>query len=83
MVRGVPVIAGKNTGAAPEIIKRNGLLVDVTDIRKIVNALKRYSSNPKFWSKIRDKAYKNAKKKYHYKIIIKKYLALYKKILKK
>jgi len=83
MVRGVPVIAGKNTGAAPEIIKRNGLLVDVTDIGKIVNGLKRYSSNPKFWSKIRDKAYKNAKKKYHYKIIIKKYLALYKKILKK
>ena len=83
MISGVPIIAGKKSGAAPEIVKGNGLLVDVTDIRKIVNGLKKYSSDSRFWSKIRNKAYKNAKKKYHYKIIVKKYLALYKKILKK
>ena len=43
MISGVPIIAGKKSGAAPEIVKGNGLLVDVTDIRKILK-LKKYSS---------------------------------------
>lgn len=82
MIRGVPVIAGKNSGAAPEIVRGYGLLVDVTNIKQIINGLNKYSLSPKFWNKIRNKAYNNAKKKYHYKIIAKKYLSLYKKTLK-
>ena len=82
MIRGVPVIAGKNSGAAPEVIRGYGLLVDVTDIKQIINGLNKYTLDPKFWSKIRDKAYKNAKKKYNYKNIAKKYLLLYKKTLR-
>ena len=82
MIRGVPVIAGKDSGAAPEIVRGYGLLVDVTDIEQIINGLNKYVLDPKFWSKMRDKAYKNTKKKYNYKNIAKKYLLLYKKTLR-
>ena len=81
MVRGVPVIAGKNSGAAAEVVKGHGLLVDVTDVDQIVIGLTKFSTDPQFWSKIRYKAYKNAKKKYNYLSIAKKYLSLYKKTL--
>ena len=81
MVRGVPVIAGKNSGAAAEVVKGHGLLVDVTDVDQIVIGLTKFSTDHQFWSKIRYKAYKNVKKKYNYLSIAKKYLSLYKKTL--
>ena len=81
MIKGVPIVAGKNSGATPEIIKNNGLLVDVNDIEQIVNGLKKYIQNPALWKKIRKRSYTYAKLKYNYKTIAKKYLYHYKKIL--
>ena len=81
MIKGVPIVAGKNSGATPEIIKNNGLLVDVNDIEQIVNGLKKYIQNPALWKKIRKSAYTHAKLKNNYKTIAKKYLYHYKKIL--
>ena len=81
MIKGVPIVAGKNSGATPEIIKNNGLLVDVNDIEQIVNGLKKYIQNPALWKKIRKSSYTHAKLKYNYKTIAKKYLYHYKKIL--
>ena len=83
MMSGVPLIAGKNSGAAPEIVRGFGLLVDVNNIKEIINGLNKYALNPKLWSKIRVSAYKNVKKKYSQKNIVTKYLSLYKKILRK
>ena len=81
MIKGVPIVAGKNSGATAEIIKYNGLLVDVNDIEQIVNGLKKYIQNPTLWKKIRKSSYTHAKLKYNYKTIAKKYLYHYKKIL--
>ena len=81
MIKGVPIVAGKNSGATPEIIKNNGLLVDINDIEQIVNGLKKYIQNPALWKKIRKSSYTHAKQKYNYKTITKKYLYHYKKIL--
>ena len=81
MIKGVPIIAGKNSGAAPEVIKNNGLLVDVNDIEQIINGLKKYLQNPILWKKIRKSSYTHVKLKYNYKTIAKKYLYHYKKIL--
>ena len=83
MIKGVPIIAGKNSGATPEIIKNNGLLVDVKNCEQIVNGLKKYLQNPILWRKIRYKAYKYARSNYNTKTIVRKYLHLYKKNLKK
>ena len=83
MIRGVPIIAGKNSGATPEIIKKNGLLINVKKCEQIVDALKKYLQNPILWKKIRYKAFNYAKRNYNNKKIIKNYLRLYKKTLKK
>ena len=81
MIKGVPIIAGKNSGAAPEVIKNNGILVDVSNIEQLVYGLNKYTQNPNFWKKIRYKAYYYVKNKYSNKKIVKKYLDLYKKTL--
>ena len=81
MIKGVPIIAGKNSGGTPEIIKNNGILVDVNDVEQIINGLKKYLQNPSLWKKIRKSSYNHVKLKYNYKIITKKYLYHYKKAL--
>ena len=81
MIKGVPIIAGKNSGAVPEIIKNNGILVDVSNIEKIVYGLNKYTQNPNLWKKMRYKAYRYVKNKYNNKKIEKKYLDLFKKTL--
>ena len=81
MIKGVPIIAGKNSGAVPEIIKNNGILVDVSNIKQIVYGLNKYVKNPNFWKKMRYKAYNNIKKKYDNDKIIKKYLDFFRKTL--
>ena len=82
MIKGVPIIAGKKSGSTPEIIKNNGLLVDVKKSEEIIKALKKYLQNPNLWKKIRYKAYYNAKSIYNNETIVKEYLKLYKKVLK-
>ena len=81
MIKGVPIIAGKNSGAVPEIIKNNGILVDVSNIEQIVYGLNKYTQNPNLWKKMRYKAYRYVKNKYNNKKIEKKYLDLYRKTL--
>tara|TARA_Y100000590_G_C15722019_1_gene1013830 strand:+ start:1130 stop:2311 length:1182 start_codon:yes stop_codon:yes gene_type:complete len=83
MIKGVPIIAGKKSGATPEIIKNNGLLVDVKNCKQIVNALKKYLQNPTLWKKIRYRAYNHIKLNYSNKILVRKHLLIYKKTLKK
>ena len=81
MIKGVPIIAGKNSGAVPEIIKNNGILVDVNNIEQIVCGLNKYIKNPNYWKKIRYKAHNDVKKKYNSDKIIKKYLDFFRKTL--
>ena len=81
MIKGVPIIAGKNSGATPEIIKNNGILVDVSNVEQIVYGLNKYTQNPNLWKKMRYKAYRYVKNKYNNKKIEKKYLDLFKKTL--
>ncbi|MAJ30425.1 MAG: hypothetical protein CMQ73_04115 [Gammaproteobacteria bacterium] len=83
MITGVPIIAGKYSGATSEIVGNNGLLVDVNNTEQIVNALKKYLQNPNLWKKIRYKANKYVKVKFDNKKIVKKYLNLFQKYLKK
>ena len=80
MIKGVPIIAGKKSGATPEIIKNNGLLVDVKKSKEIIKALKKYLQNPNLWKTMRFKAYYNAKSIYKNEKIAKEYIKLYKKL---
>lgn len=79
MISGLPIIAGKYSGATKEIIKNNGILVDVLNENEIVRALLRYVKNPRYWSQKRFTAYRYVKKKFNNFEITKKFLNLYKK----
>ena len=83
MINGLPIVAGKYSGATKEIIKNNGILVDVSKKKEIVNALFRYANNSILWKKKRFNAYNYVKKNFNNKDITKKFLKIYKKNMSK
>ena len=83
MINGLPIVAGKYSGATKEIIKNNGILVDVSKKKEIVNALFKYANNSILWKKKRFNAYNYVKKNFNNKDITKKFLKIYKKNMNK
>ena len=73
MAAGLPIIAGKNSGAAKEVIKNCGILTDVTSSKSICKSIIKYDDK-KFYNQKRLLGIKRAHKYYKQKIIAKTYI---------
>ena len=80
MAAGLPIIAGKNSGAAKEVIKNCGILTDVTSSKSICKSIIKYD-NKKFYNQKRLLGIKRANKYFKQNIITKNYIDYMKYIL--
>ena len=80
MASGTPIVAGKNSGATSEVIKNNGVLVDINNTDEIALALLKYFKNQKFYNKVRISAYNYVFNNFNYLKISKQYLSIFRKI---
>ena len=51
MASGIPIIAGKNSGATKEVIKNCGNLTDVRSSKSIVNSILKYNNKKIYYQK--------------------------------
>tara|TARA_B110000967_G_scaffold57518_1_gene58984 strand:- start:681 stop:842 length:162 start_codon:yes stop_codon:yes gene_type:complete len=51
MASGIPIIAGKNSGATKEVIKNCGHLTDVRSSKSIVNSILKYNNKKIYYQK--------------------------------
>jgi glycosyltransferase involved in cell wall biosynthesis len=79
--KGLPIIAGKNSGSTSKLLKTHAYLIDITKVKKILFALERLIKDQKFWIK---KSFHSSQlsKKFKKKNIIKSYNNYIIKILK-
>jgi len=80
MMCGTPIIAGISSGATSEVIKKNGLLIDINNINQITNAITKYIKNQSYYNSIRSAAFKYVYKNFNYMKISKQYLSIFEKI---
>ena len=73
MASGLPVVAGKHSGAASEVLKNCGILTDVKSPKQIFNSIIKYKDK-KFYNKKRLLGLKRANKYFHLNIATKKYI---------
>lgn len=79
MSYGVPVVAGKNSGAVPWVVLDGGLLVDVTRVDEISTALDRLLSDPVLYGQLSQNAVKAVKTRFSIETIADQYLDLYRR----
>ncbi len=80
MALGVPVVAGKYSGAVPWIVGQDGLLVDVNDPQEISKALFTLLDNEDLRNKLRFEAKKSALSRFGVKEIVSKYEEIYRQL---
>ena len=80
MASGLPIIAGKHSGATSEILKNCGILTDVKSPKLIFNSIIKYNDK-KFYKQKRLLGLKRANKYFHLNIATKKYINHIKYIL--
>ena len=80
MASGVPIVAGKNSGATKEVIKNCGILTDVTSVKSICRSIIKYNDK-KFYNKKRLMGIKRANKYFKLNMITKNYIDHVKYIL--
>ena len=80
MMCGTPIVAGKSSGATSEVIKKNGLLIDINNINQITNAITKYLKNKAYYNSIRSAAFEYVYRNFNYMKISKQYLSIFKKI---
>ena len=73
MAAGLPIIAGKKSGATKEVIKNCGILTDVSSVKSIRKSIMKYN-NEKIYNKKRIMGIKRANKYLNLNIITKKYI---------
>ena len=73
MAAGLPVIAGKKSGAPKEVIKNCGILTDVSSVKSICKSIIKYNDK-KFYNKKRIMGIKRANKHFNLNIITKNYI---------
>ena len=73
MAAGLPVIAGKKSGAPKEVIKNCGILTDVSSVKSICKSIIKYNDK-KFYNKKRIMGIKRANKYFNLNIITKNYI---------
>ena len=80
MMCGTPIIAGISSGATSEVIKKNGLLIDINNINQITNAITKYLKNKAYYNSIRSAAFEYVYRNFNYMKISKQYLSIFEKI---
>ncbi len=81
MASGLPIISTK-TGAIPEVLPKNNLLVSPKNSNQLLKSLLSLSNNPKVRKKIGQENRKFAKIRYNHLVTAKKIKKLYKSLLK-
>lgn len=77
MSYGVPVVAGKFSGAVPWVVQDGGLLVDVTDTAQIAAAVDLLLTNRSLHNQLATEAYSNVRKRFSAKSVADQYIQLY------
>lgn len=77
MSYGVPVVAGKFSGAVPWVVQDGGLLVDVTDVNEIVTTVDQLLSDPALYVRLSKNAIEAIKTRFSIQTIADQYLELY------
>ena len=73
MASGVPIVAGKKSGASKEVIENCGILTDVSSVKSICKSIMKYN-NKKIYNKKRMMGIKRANKYFNLNIITKNYI---------
>jgi glycosyltransferase involved in cell wall biosynthesis len=73
MAAGLPIIAGKNSGATKEVIKNCGIFTNVKSSKSIINSISKYD-NKKIYNQKRILGLKRANKYFNLNIITKNYI---------
>ncbi len=79
MSYGVPVVAGKNSGAVPWVVEDGGLLIDVTKVDDIVRAVDELMSDPVLYERLSTNAVRVVKTRFPIQRVADQYLELYRK----
>lgn len=77
MAYGVPVVAGRASGAVPWVVEDGGLLVDVADVRAIADAVHRLLADPALYEQLSARAVAIVAERFPLAKITDQYLALY------
>lgn len=77
MALGVPVVAGKHSGAVPWVVEKGGVLVDVTKPEAITTALSSVLGNAKRWGELRTDARHSSISRFSSKAVADAYEILY------
>ncbi|RZK26921.1 MAG: glycosyltransferase [Hymenobacter sp.] len=77
MAYGVPVVAGQASGAVPWVVEDGGLLVDVTNVEAIADAVNKLLANAALYEQLSARAVAIVAKRFPLVKIAEDYLALY------
>ncbi|MEM1223329.1 MAG: glycosyltransferase, partial [Verrucomicrobiota bacterium] len=79
MAKGVPVIAGKESGAVPWVLDdgQAGVLVDVSDPETLADSITLLLNDEKEWQKFSQFGYRHAKESFGMSSVADKYLEIY------
>ena len=83
MAKGLPVIAGKNSGAVPWVLNygKNGILIDITSAEEIAAAIEFLINDKMLYEKLSIDGIKYVKKNFSNTKIAEDYLRIYKNVL--
>lgn len=79
MSYGVPVVAGKFSGAVPWVVQEGGLLVDVTNVDEVAAAADKLLSDPVLYVRLSEQAIEAIRTRFSIETIADQYLYLYAK----
>jgi glycosyltransferase involved in cell wall biosynthesis len=81
MCRGVPVIAGRESGAVPWVVADAGLLVDVSSAKSIAEAIRLFYQNRDLLNRYSKAGFENVKSRFTLSAITESYTCYYSKII--
>lgn len=77
MSYGIPVVAGRYSGAVPWVVKEGGILVDVTRVDEITDAVDQLLSDQLLHEQISEKARINVSDRFSVSSVVDQYINLY------
>jgi glycosyltransferase involved in cell wall biosynthesis len=81
MAYGVPVVAGQASGAVPWVVTDGGLLVDVTNVEAVTDAVNQLLSDPALYARLSARAVAVVTERFPLATVANQYLALYEQCL--
>ncbi|WP_186742619.1 glycosyltransferase family 4 protein, partial [Spirosoma utsteinense] len=76
---GLPIVAGKSSGAVPWVVKEAGIMINLSDIDEISDALEELLTNEDLYNKLSANGKKNVADRFSLDFVAKKYMELYEK----